>query len=118
MKKYPLTLGLLGVLIGQPALALSLAPEEFHASRKMACVLAEQSLGYLDEESYGTRTHNVLDGFDELERDQILSKALGYYDGLLFSIADDDVHQVQQRLETFIASEACRSGYMRVTFSL
>ena len=49
----------------QSASALSMAPEEFAASRQLACVLAEQSLGYLTEKEYGARTHTVLDGFDE-----------------------------------------------------
>ena len=47
---------ILAVLFGvasQQASALSLAPEEFVASRQLACVLAEQSLGYLSEVEYG-----------------------------------------------------------------
>tara|TARA_R110001599_G_scaffold353795_2_gene597897 strand:- start:37273 stop:37491 length:219 start_codon:yes stop_codon:yes gene_type:complete len=47
----------------QQASALSFAPEEFLASRQLACVLAEQSLGYLSEVEYGEKTHSVLDGF-------------------------------------------------------
>ena len=84
-----------------------MAPEEFHASRLMACVLAEQSLGQLSEEEYGRRTHTVLDEFDETERDAILAKALGYYDGLMFALEPD---QVDTRLEDFVASKTCREG--------
>ena len=106
----------------QQVSALSLAPEEFLASRQLACVLAEQSLGYLDEAQYGEKTHSVLDGFDEAERDNILAKALGYYDGLMFSIEPDNARQVSERLETFIASASCRrdDGFVNVkaTFSL
>ena len=109
-------------LICQQASALSLAPEEFQASRQLACVLAEQSLGYLSEDDYGEKTHSVLDGFDQSERDNILAKALGYYDGLMFSIAPDDEQQVTERLETFVASASCKDGdgytNASVTFSL
>lgn len=100
----------------QQASALSLAPEEFKASRQIACVLAEQSLGYLSETEYGERTHTVLDGFDDSERDNILAKALGYHDGLMFSIEPDEVNQ---RLETFVASNACSDdGYQNVNVTL
>lgn len=102
-----------------PALSLSLAPEEFFASRQLACVLAEESLGYLSEEEYGERTHTVLDGFEEGERDAILAKALGYYDGLMFSIASDDIEQVNERLESFVSSDSCAAqGFRNVTVSL
>jgi len=106
----------------QHAGALSLAPEEFQASRKLACVLAEQSLGYLSEEEYGLRTHALLDGFDESERDNVLAKALGYYDGLMFAVEADDARQVNERLETFVASASCDhdDGFanVKVTLSL
>ena len=106
----------------QHAGALSLAPEQFQASRKLACVLAEESLGYLSQDEYGRRTHAVLDGFDESERDNVLAKALGYYDGLMFAVEADDVRQVNERLETFVASASCDrdDGFanVKVTVSL
>ena len=40
--------------------ALSLAPEEFNASRKMACVMAQQELGQLSEDEYGERPTRYL----------------------------------------------------------
>ena len=98
--------------------ALELAPEEFHASRQMACVLAEQSLGYLSEEEYGARTHTLLDAFDDSERDMILAKALGYYDGLMFEIDDRDEQQVNQRLAVFVESSTCASGFEKVGLQL
>lgn len=107
------------LLMAQQAAALSMAPEEFSASRKLACVLAEQSLGYLTEKEYGARTHTVLDGFNDAERDNILSKALGYVDGLMFSIADDDSRQVHDRLQNFVQSESCaQGGFHAATVSL
>jgi len=104
---------ILAVLFGvasQQASALSLAPEEFVASRQLACVLAEQSLGYLSEVEYGEKTHTVLDGFDDTERDNVLAKALGYYDGLMFSIEPE---QANERLETFVASSSCKDDGFR-----
>ncbi|MFK8047432.1 MAG: hypothetical protein AB8B81_03245 [Halioglobus sp.] len=98
--------------------ALSMAPEEFHASRAMACVLAEQALGQIDELQYGERWHRVLDGFEAEERTTILAKALGYYDGLMFDIADTDTLQINRRLEMFIASDSCSGGYEKVVFHL
>ena len=100
------------------ASALSLAPEEFLASRQMACVLAQQSLGQLSEDEYGARTHTVLDGFDEEEQSNILAKALGYYDGLMFSIADDNAEAINLRLEDFVSSNTCNTGFHKVTLSL
>ena len=109
---FPILLG----LACQHASALSFAPEEFKASRKLACVLAEQSLGYINETQYGEKTHTLLDGFDDAERDTILAKALGYYDGLMFSV---EAGQVDERLETFVASSSCRdSGYQNASVTL
>lgn len=93
------------------ATALELAPEEFHASRQMACVLAAQSLGYLSEKEYGARTHTVLDDFDDGERDMILAKALGYYDGLMFEVDGANEQQVNERLAIFVESSTCSNGY-------
>ena len=119
MRALTLLTGFLLTFAVQQASALSLAPEEFAASRQLACVLAEQSLGFLSEKEYGARTHSVLDGFDELERDNILSKALGYVDGLMFSIADDNAAEVDARLQDFVHSDSCAAnGYRRVTVSL
>lgn len=98
--------------------ALSLAPEEFNASRKMACVLAQQELGQLSEDEYGKRTHTVLDGFDEAERDNILAQAIGYYGGLLFSKTADTAEMATVRLEQFVSSSTCSSDYRKVTLSL
>ena len=117
MKNFAISLGILLGIVSQNSLALTSSAEEFHASRALACVLAEQSLGYLTEQQYGERTHDVLDGFDDAERDQILAKALGYYDGLMFSI-EEDAEQVQQRLRSFTGSTACQGGFRSVTLSL
>ncbi len=108
MKIRHLLIPVIAGLICQQASALSLAPEEFLASRQLACVLAEQSLGYLSEDEYGSRTHQVLEAFDDSERDNILAKALGYYDGLMFSL---EARDVDQRLQSFVDSKLCPGGY-------
>jgi len=106
------------VLAAPPALALSMAPEEFMASRHLACVLAQQSLGQLSEEEYGQRTHALLEDFDQAERNQVLAKALGYYDGLMFEIPDRDPTAVEMRLRDFVASPTCDADFRRVTHIL
>ena len=98
--------------------ALSFAPEEFQASRKLACVLAQQSLGQLTEDEYGEKAHSLLDGFDETERDNILAQAVGYYGGLMFSSAENDPELVTFKLEDFLASSTCVEGYSKVTLRL
>jgi hypothetical protein len=100
------------------SLALSFAPEEFEASRKLACVLAQQSLGHLTEDEYGAKTHTVLEGFDETERDNILAQAVGYYGGLMFSRSDTGSAATALKLEDFIASSTCVEGYSKVTLPL
>lgn len=98
--------------------ALSFAPEEFQASQKLACVLAQQSLGQLSEDEYGEKTHTVLDGFDEAERDNILAQAVGYYGGLMFSTTNGDKAGASTRLEEFLSSSTCIDGYSKVTLRL
>ena len=98
--------------------ALSLAPEEFKASRQMACMLAQQELGQLSTDEYGKRAHTLLDGFEAAERDNILAQAVGYYGGLMFSETADNTKQVTVRLEDFVASSTCSSDYRKVTLSL
>lgn len=106
-------------ITGQSALALSLDEAEFKASRLLACVLAAESLGQLDDDEYGSLTYGVLDGFDDSERDTIYAKALGYFDGLMFAIPDDDQEQVDRRLERFVSSSSCDTGgAYRATVSL
>ena len=51
-------------------------------------------------------------------RDAILAKAIGYYDGLLFEIADDDRQAVTLRLENFVQSGSCSKDYRPVSFRL
>jgi len=98
--------------------ALSFAPEEFQASRKLACVLVQQSLGQLTQDEYGEKAHTLLDGFDETERDNILAQAVGYYGGLMFSAVENDAEGSSPKLEDFLASSTCIEGYSKVTLRL
>lgn len=98
--------------------ALSLAPEEFTASRQLACVLAQQSLGQLSESEYGAKANTLLDGFDEAERNNILAQAVGYFGGLMFTPANDNADKLTLRLENFVSSSTCSEGYSKVTLSL
>lgn len=118
MRSSVLIIGFLSACYALPGAALSLAPEEFSASRQLACVLAEQSLGYLSEDEYGARTHDVLDGFDDQEQNNILSKAIGYVDGLMFDVPGGNAAQVNERLQQFVTSQSCASDYYRTTVSL
>ncbi|MFT6276438.1 MAG: hypothetical protein ACKVKR_13430 [Pseudomonadales bacterium] len=97
------------------AMALALGPDEFHASREMACVLAKQSLGQLSENEYGAKSHALMDGFDESERDNILAQAVGFYGGLMFSVPKGDS---TIRLKNFLSSTICSADYRQVTLPL
>ena len=104
--------------ISAHSMALSLAPEEFNASRKMACVLAQQSLGQLSENEYGEKANSLLEGFDESERDNILAQAVGYYGGLMYTASDDSNADMGPRLKEFVASSTCSDNYRQVTLQL
>jgi hypothetical protein len=107
------------IALATQSMALSLAPEEFNASRKMACVLAQQSLGQLSEDEYGEKANTLLDGFDDTERDNILAQAVGYYGGLMFSAQNNtDAKAMTLRLEDFVSSRTCSDGYSEVTLQL
>ena len=101
---------LIASLLGAETWALEMAPKAFTASREMVCVLAQESLGELSEDEYGERMGDVLKGFDSDERDDILAKALGYYDGLMFSIAEDDTEGVNARLHYYISNGPCEGS--------
>lgn len=100
------------------SMALSLAPEEFEASRKMACVLAQESLGQLSETEYGEKANTLLDGFDETERDHILAQAVGYFGGVIFSPVENDADRTTVKLEDFVSSSTCLDDYRKVTFNM
>ena len=100
------------------SMALSLSPEEFDASRKLACVLAQQSLGQLTEQQYGEKANTLLDGFDETERDNVLAQAVGYLGGVMFSSSEKDPHAMTLKMEDFVSSGTCKGDYSKVTLQL
>ena len=100
----------LSTLAGSGAQALSLGPEEFAAADRLTCVLAQQSLGYLNDEEYAEMTELVLDEYDQTESDVIYAKALGYYHGLMFGINNKDERQVSRRTIVFLNSQACTTN--------
>jgi hypothetical protein len=87
--------------------ALAVGAAELQASRDLGCVLAEDALGYLDEEQFNERFDSVVDGFSEETVDIIYAKALGYIDGLLFGIAPSDQGEANFRLQNFSNSQVC-----------
>tara|TARA_R110002072_G_scaffold293478_1_gene462873 strand:+ start:769 stop:1128 length:360 start_codon:yes stop_codon:yes gene_type:complete len=106
-------------LLSSQSFALSLAPEEFKASRKLTCVLAQQSLGQLSENEYGEQANSLLDGFSDSERDNILAQAVGYYGGLVFSSSNEnEKNVVAPRLKDFLSSSTCSDNYRQVTLQL
>lgn len=97
--------------------ALSLGPDEFAAAKRLTCVLAQESLGYLSDSDYQELTGDVLDDFEAEASDVVYAKALGYFDGLMFGIAEDDNRAVAGRLRSYLDSQAC-SSLVGVQFQL
>jgi hypothetical protein len=87
--------------------ALALGSAELTASKSLGCVLAEDALGYLDEDQFTQRFDQVVDGFSEERIDVIYAKALGYIDGLLFGLSSSDSTVAMMRLQDFSTSQAC-----------
>ena len=98
---------LMSVFFSSGSLALSLGPDEFAAAERLTCVLAQQSLGYLNDEEYADMAGQVLDEYAQEASDVIYAKALGYYHGLMFGINDGDESQVSSRTLSFLNSQAC-----------
>jgi hypothetical protein len=97
--------------------ALALGPDEFAAARQLTCVLAQDSLGYLNESQYDEMVGDLLDSYDQVDGDVIYAKALGYFDGLMFGIPERDQSQINARLQSFVESQAC-TQIVGVSFEL
>ncbi len=100
----------LSMLTNTGVQALSLGPDEFAAAERLTCVLAQQSLGYLNDEEYAEMTELVLDEYDQTQSDVIYAKALGYYHGLMFGVNNKDERQVSNRTIVFLNSQACTTN--------
>lgn len=116
----PIFAALLATTLSVNAQSLALGPDQFAAAKNLACVLAQESLGYLSEDEYATLSDEALDGFSEQEVDVIRAKALGYYDGLMFGLPSTDEQQVNERLREFVESRTCTVviGYRGVNLTL
>jgi hypothetical protein len=95
------------LLLSVSVQALSLGPREFAAARDVACIMAQDSLGYLSEDDYTTLVDNALADFEDEQGDVVYAKAVGYFDGLMFGIPEDDRRLVDERLRDFNNSAAC-----------
>ncbi|MFN2287998.1 MAG: hypothetical protein ABR578_06650 [Chromatocurvus sp.] len=87
--------------------ALALGPKEFAAAEEVACVMAQDALGYLSDTAFNELVDAALSDFDAEVGDVVYAKAVGYFDGLMFGIPDSDERQVQERLREFNGSRAC-----------
>lgn len=98
---------LLSLLLTSGAQALALGPKEFAAAKTVACVMAQDSLGYLSENDFNDLVDQALADFAGDAGDVIYAKAVGYFDGLMFGIPESDRELVQARLRQFNASREC-----------
>ncbi len=105
------------LIISVQVQALALGPDEFAAAKRLSCVLAQDSLGYLSEDDYLALTDEVLEEYDAIDGDVIYAKALGYFDGLMFGIPEQDAAGIQSRLRSFVDSQDC-THLTRVGFTI
>lgn len=98
---------LLSLFLSSGAQALALGPKEFAAAKDVACVMAQDSLGYLSEDDFNDLIDQVLSDFDGEAGDVVYAKAVGYFDGLMFGIPESDQRLIQERLREFNASREC-----------
>ncbi|MFK7831078.1 MAG: hypothetical protein AB8B57_14970 [Congregibacter sp.] len=102
-----------------PVQALTLSSVELQAASQLGCVLADDALGYLDEEQFNQRFDDVVQEFSDDAVDVIYAKALGYIDGLLFGVPSGESVLAAQRLEAYSNSGSCsRMQAVRHTVSL
>lgn len=90
-----------------PVQALTLSAGDLQAAAQLGCVLADDALGYLNEEQFNQRFDAVVEDFSEEEVDVIYAKALGYIDGLLFGVPSSEAAVATQRLQAFSNSGSC-----------
>lgn len=98
---------LLALTVSSGAQALALGPKEFAAAKDVACVMAQDALGYLSEDDFNGLLDQVLSDFDAEAGDVVYAKAVGYFDGLMFGIPESDRGLVQERLHEFNSSHVC-----------
>lgn len=102
--------GVLIALLATSAQALTLSSAHLAAAERLGCVLADDALGYLDEEQFNSRFDDAVAGFGDEAVDVIYAKALGYIDGLLFGVPDGASTEASRRLEAYSSSGRCAVG--------
>ncbi|WP_414981416.1 hypothetical protein [Congregibacter sp.] len=90
-----------------PTQALTLSSVELDAAAQLGCVLADDALGYLNEDQFNDRFDDVVGGLPDAQVDVIYAKALGYIDGLLFGVTSGDSAIANRRLESYSNSGSC-----------
>jgi hypothetical protein len=98
---------ILGLLSGTPATALSLNSAELAAAKQLGCVLADDALGYLNEQQFNDLFDAAVENFSDDQVDVVYAKALGYIDGLLFGVPSGADTEASGRLQAFSNSDAC-----------
>lgn len=104
-------------LPARPGVALELGNEELAAAREVTCILAQDALGFLDADAFNALLDGALEDFDIPQGDVIYAKALGYFDGLMFGLPDDNERLINDRLRSFNSSGACNrlvTGTVRI----
>ncbi len=117
LRNLPVVMTLLASLCA-PAQALTLSSAELDAAAQLGCVLAEDALGYLNEDQFNDRFDGVVGEFSESQVDVIYAKALGYIDGLLFGLSSSDSGIAAKRLEAYSNSNSCGFGVSAVSHSV
>ncbi|GEM_PF-6157971 len=107
MFKKVIACSALVALISGPVQALTLSSAELAAAERLGCVLADDALGYLNEDQFNERFDNAVEGFGEAQIDVIYAKALGYIDGLLFGVSSGDEREAGSRLHSYRSSGRC-----------
>lgn len=106
---------LVAAIVSLPTQALTLSSVELSAAEHLGCVLADDALGYLNEEQFNARFDEAVGDLSDAQVDVIYAKALGYIDGLLFGVSSGDRDIAHSRLESFSNSETCAYGTQAVS---
>ena len=104
--------------LAAPLQALTLSGDHLVAAESLSCVLADDALGYLDEQQFNDRFDASVVGFDDQAVDIIYAKALGYIDGLLFGVSPEASEEASLRLEAYSQSSRCAASAASRTVSL
>ncbi|WP_439108099.1 hypothetical protein [Congregibacter sp.] len=108
-------LSLVAAVLSLPAQALTLSSVELNAAAHLGCVLADDALGYLNEEQFNSRFDEAVGDLSDEQVDVIYAKALGYIDGLLFGVSPGNADIANQRLEAYSNSGSCAYGAQAVS---